>query len=314
MESTENSVAIVKKSDLKARVITASGLVIVIGLFCYFATNFYWARSLLLVLAFALSLFAIIEFVIFSRHSATGSFSGIVKSFGIILCFTIPVLVTFLHFFFPMITAQSDGLRIAIGTYGSGLILTFIAYLLSLWAIISLIIFSDRESMGTVELAFRELIIAHLLLALGGSFLVSLAALPGAPLIIVWFLLLICSSDIGAYFVGRKVGGVKLAPAISPNKTISGSIAGLVFGLLVSLLSIKLLPFDLGLFHSIALSLLLIIVSQVGDLLQSYLKRLANVKDSSSFLPGHGGIFDRIDAIIAAVPLYYLFILYYLYF
>lgn len=313
MESTESSVTQVKKSDLKTRVITASGLVLVIGLFCYFATNFYWARSLLLVLAFAISLLAIIEFVMFSRHSATGSFSGIVKSFGIILSFTIPVIVTFLHFFIPMITTQDGDLRIASATYGSGLILTFLAYLLSLWAIISLIIFSDRDSMGTAELAFRELIIAHLLLALGGSFLVSLAALPGAPLIIVWFLLLICSSDIGAYFVGRKVGGVKLAPAISPNKTISGSIAGLVFGLLVSVITIKLLPFNLSLLNSLALSTILIIVSQAGDLLQSYLKRLANVKDSSSFLPGHGGIFDRIDAIIAAVPLYYLFLLNYLY-
>ena len=126
-------------------------------------------------------------------------------------------------------------------------------------------------------------------------------------LIVIWV------ADIAAYFVGRAVGRHKLAPAISPGKTREGAIAGIVgvvIWLLVSAQWPESFGADLmrrwGLAGSILLAILLAIFSIAGDLFESLLKRRAGIKDSSQLLPGHGGVFDRIDAVVAVVPLAYL--------
>lgn len=130
---------------------------------------------------------------------------------------------------------------------------------------------------------------------------------------ILTLLIVIWVADIAAYFVGRAVGRHKLAPSISPGKTREGAmagIAGVVIWLLVSAQWPESFGADLmrrwGLFGSIVLAILLAIFSISGDLFESLLKRRAGVKDSSQLLPGHGGVFDRIDAVVAVVPLAYL--------
>lgn len=111
--------------------------------------------------------------------------------------------------------------------------------------------------------------------------------------------------DIFAYLGGNFFKGPKLIPYISPNKSISGSITGLLMGLLVSLASFKYYFPELSLFIVIPFFLLVGVLAQVGDLLESALKRQVNKKDSGNFLPGHGGLLDRVDSILLVAPLFF---------
>jgi phosphatidate cytidylyltransferase len=129
-------------------------------------------------------------------------------------------------------------------------------------------------------------------------------------------LLLFCvvwSGDIAALYVGRSLGRRKLAPRLSPGKTWEGSIASIAGSLLVTVLLVLLgqwmvrhnlmgLSYEGGWEHWLVLAVVLNIAAQVGDLVESALKRGAKVKDSGSLLPGHGGILDRIDALLLAAP------------
>ena len=144
--------------------------------------------------------------------------------------------------------------------------------------------------------------LAYWYLQRGAIFVVSL-------LIVVWV------ADIAAYFAGRAFGRRKLAPSISPGKTLEGAFAGVV-GVVVWLLISAQWPqtFAASLrsqtswFVLLLMGVLLAIFSIAGDLFESLLKRRAGVKDSSQLLPGHGGVYDRIDAVVAVVPLGFLLI------
>ena len=146
--------------------------------------------------------------------------------------------------------------------------------------------------------AFGGVPIAGLEIAAGGVLL-------GLPVILVWV------ADSGAFFVGRAVGGPKLMPSVSPGKTVSGAIGGVVSGALFTWLYVR---FALQPAAQLALSpvglvtfgVIVSAVSQVGDLVESVLKREADVKNSSSLLPGHGGVLDRLDSLYFALPLSYL--------
>jgi phosphatidate cytidylyltransferase len=121
-----------------------------------------------------------------------------------------------------------------------------------------------------------------------------------------YFLLVLLSmwaTDTFAYFVGRTLKGPKLWPAISPNKTVSGAVGGLLGGILVgagfaALMDLAVLPWAL-------LGAILSVVGQLGDFVESGLKRSLNVKDSGTILPGHGGILDRFDSFLFAAPVAY---------
>ena len=123
------------------------------------------------------------------------------------------------------------------------------------------------------------------------------------------FFLLIISvcffSDIGGYVIGKLIGGKKLTK-ISPNKTVSGTIGSFIFSLIPLYIIVQLEYLDLQItFNTIVLIILISLVSQVGDLFISYLKRKAKIKDTGKILPGHGGILDRVDGIIFALPFSY---------
>lgn len=126
----------------------------------------------------------------------------------------------------------------------------------------------------------------------------------GGPLIVLWLVLLVIASDIGAFFVGRRFGRSKLAPRVSPAKTWEGALGGLCAVALVAWCgSVR---FDLPAGSSIGFGCAVGIFSIIGDLTESMFKRSAGLKDSGAILPGHGGIFDRIDSVTAAAPLYAL--------
>jgi len=126
--------------------------------------------------------------------------------------------------------------------------------------------------------------------------------------LILMLVLLVAAADIGAYFSGRALGKHKLAPRVSPGKTWEGVAGGLLFVFLVALL----LKLSFGLREWQALMIVMLpaaLVSVVGDLLESMLKRYRGIKDSSQLLPGHGGVLDRIDGLVAAAPVFSLSIM-----
>jgi phosphatidate cytidylyltransferase len=167
-----------------------------------------------------------------------------------------------------------------------------------------------------IERALRDSATAVFCLFYTGSTLVALPALRSAEdgkSLVVFLLCVVWAGDIVALYVGRSIGRHKLAPKISPGKTwegAAGSIAGslLVTGLLIELAmqlskrDILVLDYRGSVWHWLLLAAVVNVAAQVGDLAESALKRSAGVKDSGTLLPGHGGVLDRIDALLLAAP------------
>jgi phosphatidate cytidylyltransferase len=126
-----------------------------------------------------------------------------------------------------------------------------------------------------------------------------LRAMPEQGLLtLLWVLGLVWATDTGAYIAGRKIGGSKLAPRISPNKTWAGLFGGMTAAALVGL-AISIVHPDVSPWVAIPLGAVLAVVEQVGDLFESAVKRRFGVKDSSNLIPGHGGVLDRVDGLLA---------------
>ena len=119
---------------------------------------------------------------------------------------------------------------------------------------------------------------------------------------VLFLFLVVWASDIGAYMAGRALGGPKLWPAVSPNKTWSGAAGGLLAAVLVALGAAQVFTPGAPTIAVVAVAALLGVASQVGDLLESAIKRHFHVKDSSRLIPGHGGLLDRLDGVLAAAP------------
>ena len=118
---------------------------------------------------------------------------------------------------------------------------------------------------------------------------------PQGFLLALWTLVIVWATDIGAYFAGRRIGGAKLAPSISPNKTWAGLVGGMLAAAIVG----GLIAYAAQLpAMALWLAAPLAVVAQLGDLLESGMKRRAGVKDSGKILPGHGGLLDRIDGML----------------
>jgi len=135
---------------------------------------------------------------------------------------------------------------------------------------------------------------------IGGIALLWLRQQPAGLEDTIFLVLVIWATDIGAYLAGRLLGGPKLAPRISPGKTWAGSIGGLLIAALAgALLAAGMLAFS---WTAFAAGALLSLCAQAGDLLESAIKRRLGVKDSGNTIPGHGGLFDRLDGFLAAAP------------
>lgn len=120
--------------------------------------------------------------------------------------------------------------------------------------------------------------------------------------LVLFVVLAVVATDIGAYFTGRKFGGPKLAPVISPNKTWSGLGGGVLAAAVTGGVAHSFVPYPSSIVLCILLGALLALLAQAGDLFESWVKRHVGAKDSGSLIPGHGGLLDRVDGLTLTVP------------
>jgi phosphatidate cytidylyltransferase len=174
------------------------------------------------------------------------------------------------------------------------------------WILIMILIRNTPTGMLNLQLKTRyKALIGWFILLSAWMFLSRLRAFYG-PEMTMYFLTLIWVADISAYFAGKKWGVTKLAPEISPGKTVAGMYGALISGLVCAVVLNLIYGFNLMIASDfILLSVLTVLISIYGDLFVSVVKRQRGVKDSGSLLPGHGGVLDRIDSLIAAIPFFY---------
>ena len=164
---------------------------------------------------------------------------------------------------------------------------------------------SYPEKINWNYLSLQILAIFYVLIVFGGSSF-ELHGRSGNPIFFLFLLSICFFSDIGGYVIGKSIGGMRLTK-ISPKKTISGSIGSFSFSILALLLFYNYDQYEYSLsINNFLFCLIISLVCQLGDLFISYLKRKAKIKDTGNILPGHGGLLDRVDGIIFAVPFAYL--------
>lgn len=176
------------------------------------------------------------------------------------------------------------------------------------WVAITPVLFRLRV---VVPASQPDLILLPVGMALLGATWAAIIGLHGStphgPLLVGFLVVLTGLADTGAYFAGRRFGRRKLAPVLSPGKTVEGMIGGLTAGTLWGLVLAWLLGLRVGeTVHLLAICIVAVFLSVVGDLFESLLKRRRGLKDSGSLLPGHGGVLDRIDSMTAAAPVFVL--------
>jgi phosphatidate cytidylyltransferase len=204
------------------------------------------------------------------------------------------------------IAALAAGLLLPLATYWKGLLglSTATVAVIFVALTIHLLLYGKQKALlqSLGAMVFAQLYIPFLL-----SHVLLLLQVPSGRRWIFFLFFVIFAGDTGAYYAGHRWGRHKLWPAVSPGKTLEGAIAGLLSSLAIALLVGKLL-LSLGKFgitFLLSLALVIALAGQMGDLMESMIKRVSQVKDASSILPGHGGLLDRLDSLIFAFPLTY---------
>ena len=136
--------------------------------------------------------------------------------------------------------------------------------------------------------------------------LINLLLLPNGLVFFLYLVLLISTMDIFAYIGGKIYGKMKIAPKISPGKTIEGTLTGLAFTVMMSLIIKYLINFNI--YQAVIAGILIGILAFFGDLLESYFKRNVGIKDSGKLIPGHGGLMDRFDSYLLILPFYNIYL------
>ena len=182
---------------------------------------------------------------------------------------------------------------------------SIVALCVGLWAIAAVLVLSYPRLIGVLERPGLVAVLGWLILLGTWTALTAIRLHPAGAWWLVWLFLVIVAADIGAYFTGKAFGKHKLIVAVSPGKTWEGAAGGLLSSVAVGLLVAWLadLPTPGPVLWSGWIAVIAV-VSILGDLFESTLKRAAGVKDSGGLLPGHGGVLDRIDSIISASPVF----------
>lgn len=176
----------------------------------------------------------------------------------------------------------------------------FTFYILVLLLLLHTVIRKQRFNFDDVGV----LTLAMLYIGVGFRYFVEARAVNFQTLL--YGMLIVWITDSGAYLIGRKFGKHKLAPKTSPNKTWEGSIGGTVAATIILAIYLYFIPVGDSFWPMVAITLILSIFGQFGDLIESSLKRYYGVKDSGKILPGHGGILDRFDSMLIVMPLMHL--------
>lgn len=196
-------------------------------------------------------------------------------------------------------------LSLSIAIVGLLIALIYAAQGMPFWAIAAMIVATltgvfegrNRERMGWIAVGLPYIIVPAVLIILLRGSDVGFATRGFTQLLFI--ILIVIAADVGAYFGGSTFRGPKLAPKLSPNKTWSGAVSGLVCACMISALIGLLI--GLSAVQAVALAIPIVILSVLGDLLESAAKRRLGVKDTGALLPGHGGLLDRLDSLMAAV-------------
>jgi len=175
---------------------------------------------------------------------------------------------------------------------------------LALWGLILLAVLTFPSSQKVWGYPVVVGAVGLLLLPLLANTIAALYFYPQGKDLVVYLLCLVWAADIGAYLMGKWCGRHKLIPLVSPGKTIEGACGGFLLGVLVALIAyFYFVPAHALLWFVIAIAT--IVISMLGDLFISMLKRRQKLKDTGHLIPGHGGVLDRLDSLIAALPLFY---------
>ncbi len=205
--------------------------------------------------------------------------------------------------------------------YGLGML--FIAFVACVMALFVLTMFKKKYDFESFMKSVLVMVYPQMFFAF--AYLIAfqftdMRIMGSNPVVLVAAVLPPIFCDILAYFFGRALGKKKLCPEISPKKTVAGSVAGLAGGLIAGVLIwmfmasgifIRALTWDMGALHFVILGVIVAAVSQLGDLSASFVKRYFSVKDFGKLIPGHGGILDRIDSILFALPIVYIYFIVY---
>jgi len=188
--------------------------------------------------------------------------------------------------------------------FGLGAAFTALVPVFILYLIISFVIVREGGGFKGVFARFFGVLYVSLLLA----HFISLRSITDGTLWLLLAMIIVWAGDTGAYYGGRSFGKKKLAPSISPNKTVEGALSGLVSSMVAALIFVLVTGLDFPIVLTLFLSLIAGIAGIFGDLTESYIKRWAGVKDSGTLIPGHGGLLDRIDSVLFSVPIVFYFI------
>lgn len=194
-----------------------------------------------------------------------------------------------------------------IGMYllGTEVFLWFVP--LIVFVIFLYLLFEHKDIHSAAGLAGKT-VLGILYIGIFLSYIIGIRQIEYGGWLVIFLFSIIWTNDTFAYFIGKGLGNIKLAPQISPNKTVEGAIGGIIGGLAAALIFNLFLFKRLDLINAILLALVLGILCQLGDLFESMLKRSAGVKDSGSIIPGHGGVLDRIDSAIIPLPFFYYYL------
>jgi phosphatidate cytidylyltransferase len=259
---------------LKKRFVTALILAMVL------LTTLFWLPPL----AFHLLMALVVALVAF-EWAALAGWSGLVR----------------LGYVFVIVLGGAGLVFAPLGSlFHLGLLVTGVV----LWVLLSLRVFLAAHVPNVLHHARFKRLLAPLVLWPAWFALEYLHALPNGAWWVLGTLMVAWVADSAAFFTGRMFGRVKLAPHISPGKTVEGLLGGLLGVIVYALIAHGFEPFaQLPLWAWCALTLTVTLFSVIGDLHESLLKREAGVKDSGTLLPGHGGVFDRVDSLLAAAPI-----------
>ena len=264
-------------ANLNTRVKTAAILIAVLSCFYFLARYTEIGVTALYICSVVITALCAFEYCTFSAPTYGGKLHKWLQFTILIL----PVL---------MISSSINSTMPAIQSGFSG-------YLISTCLLFILLPLVARDDLARFD---TSVLVAMFHCGLGGMTLGVLALQPHGADLIVWLALVVFVGDTAAYFAGQKLQGPKLAPGISPGKTISGSIVAVIASVVIGVITARLLHCDGLTSWQVALfCTFLSFVAQSGDLAKSYLKRTFGTKDSGGLLPGHGGVYDRVDGFLA---------------